>query len=97
MLRPRDTATRERRSLNGLWRFAVDPDDAGRSERWWERPLPGTREAPVPASYNDLFAEAAVHDHVGDVWYQTLVRLPERWDGERIVLRLDAATHRAVA
>jgi beta-glucuronidase len=97
MLRPRDTATRERRSLNGLWRFAVDPDDAGRSERWWERPLPGTREAPVPASYNDLFADAAIHDHVGDVWYQTLIRVPERWDGERIVLRFDAATHRAVA
>ena len=31
---------------------------------------------PVPASYNDIFADAAVHDHVGDVWYQTLVRVP---------------------
>ena len=31
MLRPRDTATRERRSLNGLWRFALDPP--GRADR----------------------------------------------------------------
>ncbi len=70
-MRPRDTATRERKSLGGLWRFALDPDGAGRRERWWERPLPGAREMPVPASYNDLFADAAVRDHVGDAWYQT--------------------------
>jgi hypothetical protein len=30
MLRPRDTPTRERRSPNGLWRFRLDADGAGR-------------------------------------------------------------------
>jgi beta-glucuronidase len=59
--------------------------------------MPGRLEAPVPSSYNDLFADAAVRDHVGDVWYQTIVRVPVRWAGERIILRFDAATHRAVA
>jgi beta-glucuronidase len=96
MLRPRDTATRERKSLNGLWRFALDAGGTGRVESWWERGLPGAREVPVPASYNDLFAEAEVRDHVGEVWYQVLVRVPESWGSERIVLRFDAATHRAV-
>ena len=65
-------------------------------EGWWRQRLPGSREMPVPASYNDIFADAEVHDHVGDVWYQTVARVPERWRGERIVLRFDAATHRAV-
>jgi beta-glucuronidase len=37
-----------------------------------------------------------VRDHVGDAWYQTTVRVPERWSGERIVLRFDSATHRAI-
>ena len=96
MLRPRDTATRERRPLNGLWRFALDPDGVGRDEGWWTRPLPGRGEAPVPASYNDLFPDATVRDHVGDAWYQTVVRVPRRWEGERIVLRFDSATHAAV-
>jgi beta-glucuronidase len=96
MLRPRDTATRERRSLSGLWRFALDPAGVGRDERWWDGELPGRLEAPVPASYNDIFPDAAVRDHVGDAWYQTSVRVPERWSGERIVLRFDSATHRAV-
>jgi beta-glucuronidase len=96
MLRPKDTPTRERRCLDGLWRFAVDAEDTGRSEGWHRGPLPGRAEAPVPSSYNDLFADAAVKNHVGDVWYQTVVRIPARWAGERVVLRFDAATHRAV-
>ena len=97
MLRPRDTATRERKSLDGLWQFALNADGVGRDEGWWNGPLPGAREIPVPASYNDLFADIQVRNHVGDVWYQTLVRVPARWAGERIVLRFEAATHGAVA
>jgi beta-glucuronidase len=96
MLRPRDTITRERRPLNGLWRFALDPHGAGRAEQWWAVGLPGQLEVPVPASYNDLFPDRNVHDHVGDVWYQSDVQVPRRWNGERVVLRFDAATHRAV-
>lgn len=96
MLRPRDTPTRECTSLNGLWRFAVDTDGVGRTDGWWRHALPGRREAPVPASYNDLFPDPVVHDHVGDVWYQRVIRVPRRWEGQRIVLRFDSATHRAV-
>src|SRR3954452_16028155 len=97
MLAPRDTATRERPSLDGLWRFALDASNAGRRDGRWRGPLAATREVPVPASYNDIFPGADVHDHVGDAWYQTLVRVPARWTGERLVLRFGSATHRAVA
>ncbi|HET6394615.1 MAG TPA: beta-glucuronidase [Blastococcus sp.] len=96
MLRPQDGPTRERKRLDGLWRFRLDPGGEGRVEGWWQRPLARARDIPVPASYNDLFADAAVRDHVGDAWYQTTVRVPRGWAGERVVLRLDAATHRAV-
>jgi beta-glucuronidase len=96
VLRPRDTATRERRSLDGLWRFALDAEGRGRQEGWWKERLRDAREIPVPASFNDIFAQAEARNHVGDVWYQTVVRVPERWRGERIVLRFDAATHSAV-
>lgn len=95
MLRPQDTATRERRSLDGLWRFRLDPEGVGRDESWFAGPLADAVEVPVPASYNDLFADAAVRDHVGDVWYQTTVRVPRGWAGQRVVLRFDAATHAA--
>jgi hypothetical protein len=31
MLRPQDTSTRERKSLNGLWKFPLDKATEGRS------------------------------------------------------------------
>jgi beta-galactosidase/beta-glucuronidase len=95
VLAPRDTPTRERKSLDGLWRFALDPDGDDRA-RGWPGGLPAeAREVPVPASYNDLFPDPEVHGHVGDVWYEKAIRVPSGWAGGRIVLRFGAATHRA--
>ena len=96
MLNPRESITRERVSLDGLWRSALDPAGRGRSERWWAQRLPGDAELPVPASFNAVLPGRDEHDHIGDVWYQRVVRVPRGWDGQRIVLRCDAATHRAV-
>jgi beta-glucuronidase len=96
MLRPQDGPTRERKNLDGLWRFRLDPDGVG-NQGWWRSPLADAVEMPVPASYNDVLADATVRDHVGEAWYQSSVRVPRGWAGQRIVLRFDSATHRAVA
>ena len=95
MLRPQDTATRERKRLDGLWRFALDPAGEGRGARWFAGPLADAGEMAVPASFNDIAADPAVRDYFGDVWYQTVVRVPRGWDGRRIVLHFESATHRA--
>jgi beta-glucuronidase len=97
MLRPQDTATRERKPLTGLWRFRLDPAGEGRSAEWFKRPLADAAEMAVPASFNDVVADPAVHDYFGDLWYQTTVRVPRGWDGQRIVLHFESATHRATA
>ncbi|NCB85972.1 MAG: beta-glucuronidase [Gammaproteobacteria bacterium] len=94
MLKPVENQFRERKSLNGLWQFSVDRAAEGRQQQWWLQPLPAAREIPVPASYNDIFPEAEIRDHVGDVWYQTETFIPAGWKDQRIVLRFDAATHR---
>ncbi len=96
MLRPQDTPTRERKALDGLWDFRLDAEGAGRDARWFDGPLAEARTMPVPASYNDLLIGTVGRDHVGDAWYQRTVRVPRGWDGQRIVLRLDSATHQAV-
>lgn len=96
MLRPQDTATRERRSLAGLWDFRLDAGGEGRTGRWYDGPLPDARSMPVPASYNDVLVGAVGRDHVGDAWYQTTAWVPAGWAGQRVVLRLDSATHTAV-
>ena len=90
MLKPRFTATRDLLSLDGLWRFALD---TAVGDRPWESALPTTREAPVPSSYDDLFVDAEVRNHVGVVWYQRTVRVPRGWAGENVFVRLDSATH----
>lgn len=95
MLRPQDSQTRERKNLDGLWAFALDGDGAGRSDAWFSRPLPEPREMAVPASYNDIAAEASVRDYVGNVWYQRSVWVPRQWADRRVVLHFEAATHRA--
>jgi beta-glucuronidase len=95
MLRPQDTATRERKSLNGLWSFALDPEGQGRTNHWFAGPLADAREMAVPASFNDIAADAAVRDYFGDIWYQRAVWLPRGWQGQRIVLHFESATHRA--
>ena len=66
----------------------------GRDEGWWKALLAGAREIPVPASYNDIFPEAEVHDHVGDAWYETTVRVPARLGrrADRAALRLRHAS-----
>jgi beta-glucuronidase len=95
MLRPQDTSTRERKNLNGLWQFRLDPGGEGRSASWFSQPLTESRQMVVPASFNDIAADAEVRDYFGDVWYQTSVWVPRGWRGRRIVLHFESATHRA--
>jgi beta-glucuronidase len=95
MLRPLDTSTRETKRLDGIWSFAADPGGVGRAKGWWRGPLRQARRMPVPSSFNDVPVDPQLHDHVGDVWYQREIFIPRGWAAQRVVLRFDAATHRA--
>ncbi len=90
MLKPQTSSTRELVSLDGLWSFALADADVPTP---WAGRLDTDLQAPVPSSYNDLFVDSRIRDHVGWVWYQRSVRVPRGWAGERIVIRVDAATH----
>jgi beta-glucuronidase len=92
MLKPQHSATRELVNLDGVWRFGID---TRLREQPWLAVLDTPLEAAVPASYNDLFADPEIRDHVGWVYYQREVRVPRGWHEDRILLRFDAATHAA--
>ena len=96
MLPAIESSTRDLRSLDGMWRFAVDWDNTGIDDRLYSGALPGSREVAVPGSVNDLFADEDIRNHVGYWFYQREVRVPRGWDGERIILRFGSATHHAV-
>ena len=93
MLKPQTTATRELVNLDGIWQFKVDFDDAGHSAGWAKSTLETNLDIAVPSSYNDLFTDLEIREHVGWVWYQRKVRVPRGWAGERVNVRVDAATH----
>jgi beta-glucuronidase len=93
MLKPQTSTTRELVNLDGLWRFALDSADVPQP---WAAPLETPLEAAVPASYNDLFTDPRIREHVGWAWYQRTVRVPRGWSGERVIVRVDAATHEGV-
>lgn len=96
MLRPIDSATRERRLLDGMWRFKVDWDNNGIESGWAGQKLPGTREMAVPGSVNDVFADENVRNHVGYYFYQRDVQVPASWDDQQILVRFGSVTHEAV-
>ncbi|KAF3018984.1 hypothetical protein E8E14_012574 [Neopestalotiopsis sp. 37M] len=94
MLRPQATATRQLLSLDGIWNFSLSQQVDIEDDKQWTRSLPSTLQAPVPSSYNDIFVDAAIRDHVGWVFYQRYVTVPHTWSQEHYFLRFDAATHR---
>jgi beta-glucuronidase len=93
MLKPQTTATRELLNLDGIWHFKVDFKDEGLERNWAATRLVTDLDIAVPSSFNDLFTDTKIRDHVGWVWYQRDVRVPRGWAGERILVRIDAATH----
>lgn len=94
MLYPIMTTSREVIDLNGIWNFRLD-QGTGFEEGWFERPLQGSFPMPVPASYNDLYEGAEFRDHVGWVWYEREIIVPEHFFTQRIVVRFGSVTHAA--
>ena len=95
MLYPIMTTSRELIDLNGIWNFKLD-HGTGFEEGWFQHPLQETIPMPVPASYNDLYEEGAeFRDHIGWVWYEREIVVPDHFFNQRIVLRFGSVTHAA--
>lgn len=92
MLKPQRTLSRELVSLDGLWKFSVAPSSNSTAQPW-TKPLITDLECPVPASYNDIFVDRDIHDHVGWVYYQRDVIVAKGWSEERYFVRAESATH----
>lgn len=103
LLYPRDSETREVRSLDGMWQLVrSDPYDPlqGIREKWFMDALRKTgREIismPVPASYNDITTDN-LRDHVGTVWYERTFFVPRSWKTmQRTWLRFSSVHYSAV-
>ncbi|EDW33659.1 GL11760 [Drosophila persimilis] len=101
MLYPRESETREVRSLDGIWNFVrsdqTNPTQGVREE-WYGKDLSRSRPTipmPVPASYNDITTDN-LRDHVGTVWYDRKFFAPRSWAvDQRVWLRFGSVHYEA--
>lgn len=92
VLYPVNTISRQAVSLDGMWKFKIDWDGAGRREGW-QRGLSEFDMIPVPASFQDFYTSKDIREFVGDVWYETDVMIPSAYKEKKIFLRFGCATH----
>ncbi|XP_044728343.1 beta-glucuronidase-like [Chrysoperla carnea] len=86
-LYPRDSETRDHRTLDGIWNFMLEPPSNVDTDYWFLRPLDSYSNAtvmPVPSSYNDIATDKKIRDHVGPVWYDRTFFVPFAWDSSRL-------------
>ncbi|SPO03644.1 related to b-glucuronidase [Cephalotrichum gorgonifer] len=78
-LKPQANAARELVSLDGIWNFALPTSIDLEEDKAWTKNIPPSLQIPVPASYNDIFADQNIRDT----------------SKRRNILRFDAVTHEA--
>lgn len=96
MLKPQLNPARQLVSLDGIWEFKVDFNDEGFNQNWAASKLDTDLDIAVPASYNELFPQREIREHVGWVWYQRELIVPKGFSGQRYFVRVGAATHEGV-
>ena len=94
LLYPCDSGSRRVVSLDGMWRFAFDPESKG-VDNDWALHLPESITMPVPASFCDFFTDKESREYCGDFWYETDFFVPGEWKGKDIAVRFGSVTHRA--
>ncbi|CAL1689343.1 unnamed protein product [Lasius platythorax] len=102
LLYPRESESREIKSLDGLWDFTVSPEgDAlkGYREGWYAlddlSKVGEIMKMPVPSSYNDITTSRNLRDHVGAVWYQRTFFMPLPWRDQRVFVRFGSVNYLA--
>ena len=95
-----------RESLSGTWAFALDPEDRGIEERWFEEPGAFDEPIEVPGTWQgqgfggtdkervrdfSLCARTLRATYTGTGWYGRSFAVPEAWSGRRVWLNFGGA------
>lgn len=90
---PRPRLTRPQwLNLNGVWQFDRDPGRSGAA-----RGLPVADSLPgeilVPFCMESALSGLGETDFMPAVWYRRTVRIPDDWDGQRVLLHIGACDY----
>lgn len=92
-------------SLEGTWRFRLDPEDSGVAQKWFAQQLedavrlPGTTDENQKGVKKDeqcIDRLSRVWYWKGPAWYQRKVMIPDGWKGKHITLFLERSKHTRV-
>ncbi|MEA2063244.1 MAG: glycoside hydrolase family 2 TIM barrel-domain containing protein [Gemmatimonadota bacterium] len=89
MLYPQSNQFREMLVLDGFWSFKADPDDRGIEEKWFADPLQNAETVATGAAFNEQLPHHL--NHLGTVWYQKTVFVPEDWSEKWVMARFGCA------
>ncbi len=92
MLFPISTETRGKLSLDGIWKFRVDPEDGSCDVK---EKIKDYKLMAVPASFNDQTVDTEVRMHAGYFIYEREFVLRKEDLEKRQVLRFGSVTHEA--
>jgi beta-galactosidase/beta-glucuronidase len=79
--------------LNGEWEFEIDNSDSGYERKLYERPL--TDRIIVPFCPESKLSGIENTDFMNAVWYRREVQIPERWQGQKVLLHFGAVDYDA--
>lgn len=88
----------ERYSLNGLWRFAIDPENSGLDNQWMiseNQPyLEAKTRTPVPSCWNRQTSKEFGSYH-NTAWYWRTFQIPAHFNGRTVMMRFNGVVHNA--
>ncbi len=85
-------------NLAGQWRFALDANNAGVKDKWFEKSLDDTIQLPVTTDENrkgtlnnarETSRLTRLYPFVGSAWYQQDINIPAEWSNKRVTLFLE--------
>ncbi len=88
-------------SLAGKWRFRIDEQKVGVTEKWFGGALAGGTKIKLPGTMDDaglgpkntkpptLEGPYRLYDYAGPAWYQRDIDIPASWQGQRVTLFLE--------
>ncbi|HMF31628.1 MAG TPA: glycoside hydrolase family 2 TIM barrel-domain containing protein [Candidatus Lokiarchaeia archaeon] len=74
---------RDRVSLNGFWKFSIDPEQIGEEDEWFTN-IPNPETILVPSVWNTHRPELFYYS--GVAWYATSFFCPSDWDDQQVSL-----------
>ena len=98
---------RDVQTLNGEWRFTIDPMREGLRQRWFENDSQPIENWTIPRDYDDgawqtthvpscwTTERAEWHRYEGAAWYSRMFVTEQPTGGEQLFLRVGAANERA--